>query len=261
MAKESIVKNKFVLAALLAILAVALVVYVNSITGFITYTYKPVVSVPDKQTTLTSYLGSAPILDGQISSLDNWNEAETSTISYERGNVKISSKHDYNYIYFLVQWDDDSPAWNDAINFYFEDDGITHDHSLDGKYDYLFRNLIAGCNVIAGGYWTQGANDWTPGGANFDVRCLHEKRMWTMEVRHVLSDSLRGDKVFNIEVGKTSLMGFAVVNWEENSMGGAGWRSWNWPTDQKAGIKYGTVPNEPATWGDLKVFWTRKSSK
>ncbi|HIK00957.1 TPA: hypothetical protein H1016_05495 [archaeon] len=256
MAKESIAKNKLVLAILLVVLAVALVVYINSTTGFLTF--GPVVRAPEKQTTLTSYLGGAPILDGQISSLDNWNEAVPSTITYERGTVKIASKHDLQYIYFLVQWDDDGPAWNDAINFYFEDDGVTHDHSLDGKYDYSFRNLIMGCNVIAGGYWTAGANDWTPAGADFDVRCNHEKRRWTMEVRHVLFDLLRGDKVFRIEPGNEEILGMAMVNWEENSMGGSGWQSWNWPIDAKAGTYFGTNPAEPATWGDLKVVWTRK---
>lgn len=255
---SSFVKNKFVLAALLVILVASLVVYINSTTGFLTFS--PIISTPAKQPTLISYAGNTPpVIDGQITNLDKWGEAGSATSTYESGVVQISSKHDSRYIYFLVQWDDQSPAWNDGVAFYFEDDGLKHDHSLDGIYDYSFQNLPAGCKVIAGNVWGQGGSSWAPAGADFDVACSYEKGKWTAEFKHVLSDALRKDKMFRILPSQEKLMGFAVVNWESGMPGGQGMQSWSWPVDQTFGKNTGTNPNEPATWGDLKVVWTLKN--
>lgn len=261
MAKDSPDSYRLILAVLLVVFVAVLVVFSNSFTGYVTF--RPFVSVnPSTHTALTSYLGGEPIIDGQVTALDKWDEAGTVTMPYERGNVKIASKHDGKYLYFLVQWDDESPAWNDGINFYFEDDGYTHDHSLDGTNDYLFRNLVAGCNVIAGGYWTQGANDWTPAGAEFNLNCGWERGRgtgkWTVETRHLLSDISKGDKTFSISSSKPETLGFAVVNFEGNMPGGADGSSWSWPVDKNAGNSYGTNPAEPATWGDLKIIWQKK---
>ena len=256
--ESSFVKNKFVLAALLIILVASLVVYVNSTTGFLTYS--PIISAPAKQPTLISYSGNTPpVIDGQITELDKWVEADFATATFEHGAVKIGSKHDSKFIYFVVQWNDESPAWNDGVTFYFEDDGLTHDHSLDGIYDYSFKNLPAGCKVIGGGTWTPGGSAWTPAGADFDVSCSHEKGKWTMEVKHVLYDSLRKERVFRIIPTQEKLMGFAVINWDAAVQGGQGKESWNWPIDQKLGSGIGTDASEPANWGDLKIVWTLKN--
>ncbi len=258
MAKESFGTNNVRVFALLAVVLVAvLLVYVNSITGLLTF--KQIVSPAEKQTTLTSYLGGEPFIDGYVTPIDKWTEADFVSLNYEHGNVRIASKHDYRYIYFLVEWDDEGPAWNDGVAFYFEDDGTTHNHILDGKNEYMFRNMPAGtCSTIAGGYWSEDANDWTPAGADFDVSCSHAKRKWTMEVKHILSDLSRRDRIFNIPVNKPKLMGMAVANWEGSAFGGSGYQSWNWPVDYNQDTLYGTNPAEPATWGDLKVVWGKK---
>ena len=262
---ESLTRNKYILGAMLVILVSALVVYVNSITTF------SVIRANPNPTALTSYYGSAPKLDGVETTVDKWNEAGTVSMKYERGNVRIAEKNDSFDLYFLVQWDDSSPAWNDGVAFYFEDDGVTSDRKLDGKNDYFFKNELENCEMArTAGVWDGQRGYWSPyGSSDAEYRCSHANQKWTVEVRVSLTNYYLGDRRFQIPASKPEAMGFAVINWEGGSPGGGASKdSWTWPTDETAyGSPRGegytsfgfTNTNDAGTWGQLKIVWNKKA--
>lgn len=218
-----------------------------------------------QQNEIVSGLGSAPIIDGSKTSADNWDEAGTVTMDYgragepKRGTLTITTKHDHEKIYFLLEWDDESSIWNDDPSIYFEDDGTTHDGILDGvNEDEIYSRNVYPCSYANDGFWFWKKDEWySDGGIYFrsvKSACSYSNGRWVYEVEKELNTGEIYD--ISVPVGSEEILGFAAINWEKSAEPG-GVRSWTWPVDDygTGNLLQRTDPYKTDLWGDLIITW------
>ena len=168
--------------------------------------------------------GTIPLIDGNITSEDHWDEAVPDTVPFKGGNLSVSAKHDGVYLYVLIHCVGSSYCPDDL---FFEDDGIAPDRVLDGVNEdnkYAFGKCDAHWES---GHWIidkfiNGKDE----GAGYNVSGDDKVIEWWLK--------LNSGEVEDISVTSDEELGFGV-GWEEG-----------WPTDK-------VDPYDSQTWGTLQI--------
>ncbi len=179
----------------------------------------------------TVYAGSAPQIDGIVDEKDRWYEGESFHIERKKY-YTITTKHDFENIYILVQWYA-PPEWKDGIDIYFEQDGNSPDFNLkNGRTDNYYQGHFEyGPNSFRDAHYDSGYT--VAETQNGNLKSGYKDGMWNLEWQIPLSS---GD-VHDIYINNyPTQIGFTIIN-------RMGWDSW--PPNSS--------PEKPETWGKMTV--------
>ncbi|HEY9204388.1 MAG TPA: YIP1 family protein [Candidatus Methanoperedens sp.] len=189
---------------------------------------------------MTVYAGSTPQIDGIVDAKDAWHEGEQIHTVSAGEDYAITTKHDFNNTYILVQWRD-LPEWNDAMHLYFEQD--------EGKPDFDLNNGIVD-NYYQGhpSYGPESMRD-----AHYDsgytvlehqdglVKAGYGNGTWTIEWQI----PMRSEDPYDIHIEKyPAQVGFSIANWGNGPAVGV------WPPN--------SAPYLPETWGNMLIVDSEK---
>ncbi|MFA4936612.1 MAG: YIP1 family protein, partial [Candidatus Methanoperedens sp.] len=216
--------------------AVIIAVFVSGIYLYGTNTHSGSTSEPyniknyEKYNT-TVYASSAPQIDGIVDEKDRWYEGESFHIEGKKY-YTITTKHDFENIYILVQWYA-PPEWKDDIAIYFEQDGSSPDFNLkNGRTDHYYQGHFKyGPNSFRDAHYDSGYT--VSETQNGNLKGSYKDGVWNLEWQIPLSS---GD-VHDIYITNyPTQIGFTIIN-------RMGWDSW--PPN--------SLPEKPETWGDMTI--------
>ncbi len=189
---------------------------------------------------ITVYAGSAPQIDGMVDAKDAWHEGEQIHTVSAGEDYTITTKHDFNNTYILMQWRD-LPEWNDAMHLYFEQD--------EGKPDFDLNNGIV--DNYYQGYPSYGPESMRD--AHYDsgytvlehqdglVKAGYGNGTWTIEWQI----PMRSADPYDIHIEKyPAQVGFSIANWGNGPAVGV------WPPN--------SAPYLPETWGNMLIVDSEK---
>lgn len=180
-------------------------------------------------TTITASSGTTPIIDGDITPEDGWDETQQiHQISKNADFYTLAAKHDSKNLYIMVKWRGESGYSSSFI--YFEQDGNTHDHNLTtGMAD---RKHNSASNNYMDEHWGNSEGEEENGMARSNYSNGYWVYEWLIPLR-------TGDE-HDISVEQyPSNFGFMV---EINNVGKNGF----WPYDA-------AVECSPECWGDIEI--------
>jgi hypothetical protein len=193
---------------------------------------KTLSQISSRSTFLAAYMGTTPTVDGVNATGDHWGNAQSDDVVYEGGTLHIAVKHDSTNLFILLECISTSgfcPA-----DLFFEDDGVSHDHSLDSinedaKYVGAGGFPDGFCDAHWDSGWSVGGEYGTHmnGGAEATTAGNTITEEWWLP--------LNSGDVEDISVTGQETLGFGV-----------GWNG-GWP-DSSVG------PYSPSSWGDLQIM-------
>jgi len=186
--------------------------------------------------------GGTPDIDGITGASDSWHEGNQMNVESRGKYYTIITKHDYENIYILMEWDG-TPEWVDKMAIYFEQDNGGPDQNIDnGLVDCYYQGSSSyGPSSSCDAHYDQ--NEWSKFGPrylvteNFDgkVEGKYNDGRWKLEWQIPLNS---GDS-YDISVDEyPTELGFSIVNWEGGAKG-------IWPP--------AADPYLPETWGKMTI--------
>ena len=119
-------------------------------TPHITPSYENYTTPNPEKYRITTYAGSPPQIDGTVTEEDKWYEGEKISIESKGKYYAITTKHDFEYIYILMEWSA-YPARGENITIRFEQDGSKPDFNLsNGRVDSFYQrshSAISAANI------------------------------------------------------------------------------------------------------------------
>lgn len=188
------------------------------------------------------YFGGTPDIDGITGASDSWHEGNQMNVEARGKYYTIITKHDYENIYILMEWDG-TPEWNDGMAIYFEQDNGGPDQNIDnGLVDCYYQGSSSyGPSSLNNAHYDQNElSKFGPGyivSGKFDgkVEGKYNDGRWKLEWQIPLNS---GDP-YDISVDEyPTELGFSIVNWEGGAKG-------IWPPDAD--------PYLPETWGTMTI--------
>ena len=207
--------------------------------------YKPGIDqpLPDPVSYNTKvYFGGTPDIDGITDASDSWHEGNQMNVESRGKYYTIITKHDYENIYILMEWDG-TPEWNDEMAIYFEQDNGGPDQNIDnGLTDCYYQGSSSyGPSSLADAHYDQNEESkFGPGylvTETFDgkVEGKYNDGRWKLEWKIPLNS---GDP-YDISIDEyPTELGFSIVNWKGGAKG-------IWPPDAD--------PYLPETWGTVTI--------
>ncbi|MDW7777287.1 MAG: YIP1 family protein [Methanosarcinales archaeon] len=183
---------------------------------------------------LISPYSTPPVVDGYYTSEDGWDEEQSINFDVRGVPYTMASKHDYENLYILLQWEG-GPQWQNSIDIRLEQDGTTHDHDLStGRDDYKYNGAeVYGPSNLADAHYDGG----TAEEENGMLLGNYSDGLWVQEWVIPVNYDEPGD-IYITQMPAT--LGFAVIDWGPGAATGV------WPP--------GADPYEPETWGDLELL-------
>lgn len=236
----AVVIQIFIFVASYMILIVSVLFFISFNSGYNpdypTKPYYPIEPPIEKiKYSTTVYTGSAPQIDGITDKTDKWDEGEKIYVSSKGENYTFTTKHNFEYIYILVELEG-TPGWNDRIILYFEQDGRVQDFNLStGVTDnYYGQNAPESFNDahFEDGYTVSETQ-------NGKMKSGYADGIWKLEWQIPMSS---GDK-YDIKIDNyPTQVGFTIVK-------DRGWI--RWPPDSD--------DHEPMTWGNMTIVDKKKN--
>ncbi|MFA4936614.1 MAG: YIP1 family protein, partial [Candidatus Methanoperedens sp.] len=201
------------------------------------YSYSSPRGVPDYYETpyktepvrynITVFAGSTPIIDGSKDDEDKWYEGEPIRAEARGKSYTITTKHDFESIYILMQWNS-SPEWRDDMHIYFEQDEEEPDHNwFNGRVDSYYQGY--GQNSLLDAH---GPGYVVSEEQNGNLKGGYKDGLWTLEWKIPLQS---GDD-YDIYIDKyPAQVGFSIINWGDGVARGI------WPPNAD--------PYQLETWG------------
>lgn len=188
------------------------------------------------------YFGGTPDIDGITGASDSWYEGNQMNVESGGKYYTIITKHDYENIYILMEWDG-TPEWVDEMAIYFEQDNGGPDQNINnGLVDCYYQGSSSyGPSSLNNAHYDQ--NEWSKFGpgylasGKFDgkVEGKYNDGRWKLEWQIPLNS---GDP-FDISVTEyPTELGFSIINQEGGAKG-------IWPPDAD--------PYLPETWGTMTI--------
>ena len=188
------------------------------------------------------YFGGTPDIDGITGASDSWHEGNQMNVEARGKYYTIITKHDYENIYILMEWDG-TPEWNDKMAIYFEQDNGGPDQNIDnGLVDCYYQGSSSyGPSSSYDAHYDQNEeSEFGPGylvTETFDgkVDGKYSDGRWKLEWQIPLNSGDPND--ISVTEYPTEL-GFSIINWESGAKG-------IWPPDAD--------PYLPQTWGTMTI--------
>lgn len=203
-----------------------------------TESYESGVTQNFEKYTTTVYLGSTPTVDGIADENDAWYEGEEILIEARGVYYTIVTKHDFENIYVLLQWEG-APEWGDEMAIWLEQDEGGADFNDDtgivdrynqGYYGYGPDSLYDSSTLCEGMLEEQ----------NGIVKGAYEKGYWTLEWQI----PLRSGDDCDIYIDEyPAHVGFSIINWRGGANG-------IWPPN--------AWPYKCETWGNMTIAGEKK---
>jgi hypothetical protein len=187
-----------------------------------------------RSTDLYALLGTTPTIDGYNYTGDKWTEAVSDSVAFSGGTLRIAAKHDGTNLFILIECIDTSGTCVEDL--FFEDDGISPDHTLDStNEDCKYVGVSGFPDGFRDAHWDAG---WSVGGEfGAQMNGAAESHTTGTTIVEEWWLPLNTGDLEDINVTSNEDLGFGV-----------GW-SGGWP-DSSVG------PYDPSGWGDLHVVFS-----
>lgn len=182
----------------------------------------------------TTYLGSTPLLDGNVDERDAWYEGEDFYLEAGGKNYIITTKHDRESLFVLMQWDDTN-EWKSDMHVYFEQDEDSPDYNINnGRVDSYYQGHPKyGPESLRDAH---GPSFTVQEEQNGFIKAGYRNGTWVLEWQV----PLRSGDVYDIYIGKYPVkLGFSIVDWGEGVARGV--------------FPPAASPYRPDTWGTLTI--------
>lgn len=163
---------------------------------------------------ITAYVGSPPQIDGAVTEEDKWHEGEQFIAKDKNRTYYITIKHDFEYIYILMKWENPFKQ-SGNIEVFFEQDNNKQDFDLNnGRVDGYFQgyyqddNLVIESFVVPDAHYEgdRYAGDEQQGGSLYGG---YKNGKWILEWKIPMNS---GDK-YDIYINSyPTEVGFAITN-------------------------------------------------
>ncbi|VVB97427.1 Yip1 domain protein [uncultured archaeon] len=187
----------------------------------------------------TVYAGSTPQIDGIVDTRDAWYEGEKIYTIARGKNYNITTKHDFENIYILMEWEG-PPEWEDMMALYFEQDGSTQDFTLtSGLADNYYQGHYKyGPDSFRDAHYDSGYT--VSEVQNGNLKSSYTDGSWKLEWQIPMKS---GDE-FDIYIDTyPTQVGFSILN-DRNGASGI------WPPSADM--------YDPKTWGSMTIVDGKK---